>query len=165
MDKKYQDRLDRALNQKIYIINNKKINDNHRLFYVAGSTGNTYEINIKERLECSCPDHKQRKCVCKHLLYIIVKATDLDMVIDNINIPLDVLNFILSAMDNKFKFENVKEVIKREEDTCAICLNDLIGDLIYCRFSCGKPVHKDCFDVWKKHKKESKCVYCLADIY
>ena len=34
-------------------------------------------------------------------------------------------------------------------------------EIDYCKFSCGKPIHKTCFAMWCK-KKAANCVYCSA---
>lgn len=38
-------------------------------------------------------------------------------------------------------------------------------DLVYCKYSCGQSIHKECFDLWIKAKKtpeEVQCVYCRS---
>ncbi len=52
---------------------------------------------------------------------------------------------------------------KSEDDLCPICLDDLTNgdDLDYCKYSCGKHIHLDCFNMWSK-QKGSTCVFCRA---
>jgi hypothetical protein len=57
---------------------------------------------------------------------------------------------------------------------CAICCDDLAGDkaeageggLVWCKDSCGKSVHQECFDVWRTHcvaySIHATCVSCRA---
>lgn len=52
-------------------------------------------------------------------------------------------------------------------DDCPICFDDLKGDggeLVYCRYGCGKAIHKECFERWRQSKERSgeqvTCVYC-----
>ena len=57
-----------------------------------------------------------------------------------------------------------------EDDYCPICFDDFnaepvifddkMPEIVYCKASCGKSVHRDCMDVWLKHN--STCVYCRA---
>jgi hypothetical protein len=78
-----------------------------------------------------------------------------------------------------------------QDDTCPICCDDLLpagssslivpgaggssassdddfnanNSLVFCKYSCGKSLHKKCFDMWQKHQNLSnhtalKCVSC-----
>ncbi|KAI9266714.1 hypothetical protein BDA99DRAFT_30879 [Phascolomyces articulosus] len=44
------------------------------IYIVLGSTGNVYEVEIGQRLGCSCRDHIFRKKHCKHILLILLKV-------------------------------------------------------------------------------------------
>jgi hypothetical protein len=68
----------------------------------------------------------------------------------------------------KKKYENKKKVCEGKEtqqksidDLCPICLDDLEnGDEIdFCKYSCGKSVHSECFEMWAKSKGPN-CVFC-----
>ena len=57
------------------------------------------------------------------------------------------------------------------EDLCGICLDrmDTTEPLYYCKYSCGKCVHKKCMDMMIKHYKYNnktiKCVFCNKEWY
>jgi hypothetical protein len=70
--------------------------------------------------------------------------------------------------------DNSKELDKDEDgkvkrqstnDICPICLDNLedgdINDLDYCKYGCGKSIHKNCFNMWSK-KNQRTCVFCRA---
>jgi len=67
-----------------------------------------------------------------------------------------------SKLKNKSKSKQVTQ--KDTDDLCPICLEDLENgeELDYCKFSCGKPVHTECYKMWLK-KKAAKCIYCQAN--
>jgi hypothetical protein len=46
-------------------------------------------------------------------------------------------------------------------DLCPICLDNLDNSepLDYCKYSCGKAIHSECFKMWSK-KFNNKCLYC-----
>ena len=50
------------------------------------------------------------------------------------------------------------------DDMCPICLDDLDNgeELEYCKYSCGKAIHKMCFQMWF-HKNSIKCLFCGAN--
>ena len=64
------------------------------------------------------------------------------------------------------KSNDEKEVQQKfdEGDICPICLDPLENgkDLDYCRYSCGKTIHKKCFSMWER-TKGSICVFCRAE--
>ena len=47
------------------------------------------------------------------------------------------------------------------DDICGICFDDLDnGDTLdYCKYSCGKPIHLECFEMYCE-KKGKKCINC-----
>ena len=65
-----------------------------------------------------------------------------------------------NSIDNEGKVEQKKI---EEDDECPICLDKLsIGEVDYCKASCGKSIHKKCFQMWCKQNKNI-CVYCRAE--
>ena len=48
-------------------------------------------------------------------------------------------------------------------DTCPICIDTLdTGDLIYCRWGCGRPVHKECMESWRGFRNTTGMTECLT---
>jgi len=67
--------------------------------------------------------------------------------------------------ENEEENENVvqqKEIDK--DDDCPICLEKLLNDeeIVYCKYSCGKSIHKICMNKWIKIKGPF-CVYCRGN--
>jgi hypothetical protein len=95
-----------------------------------------------------------------------------------LNIPTIMNNLIAenSIIDkyNKLKLDNkisqgTKDnyvVQKDVDDLCPICLDDLTNgdELDYCKFSCGKQIHKLCYEMWTK-KNKAQCVFCKKNWY
>ncbi|XP_014562465.1 hypothetical protein COCVIDRAFT_10920 [Bipolaris victoriae FI3] len=58
-------------------------------------------------------------------------------------------------------------------DPCPICheggplSNSPAADLVWCKSSCGRPVHKSCFEAWRTQREQDgrnpTCVICRAD--
>lgn len=48
------------------------------------------------------------------------------------------------------------------DDICPVCLDDLdkTNTLDYCRYGCGKSIHKKCFNIWCKAKPTKTCLFC-----
>jgi hypothetical protein len=72
---KFQDRLDRAISQPMFLIDReRKLNSDgtHEVekFDMAGSTGNIYEVMIDKKPKCTCMDARIRGNQCKHIIYV-----------------------------------------------------------------------------------------------
>jgi len=75
-------RIDRALTQRLYLIEAKPTEncdslDASTTFAVLGSTGNVYSVKISRRASCSCPDYV-RSYLCKHILFVLLKVLRVD---------------------------------------------------------------------------------------
>ena len=75
------DRLNRALSQRLYLIEEKDISNTEESFHflgrrydVLGSTGNVYNVLISKFPSCSCPDFTGKNHVCKHLFFVMIKV-------------------------------------------------------------------------------------------
>ncbi|KAI7880321.1 hypothetical protein K492DRAFT_76399 [Lichtheimia hyalospora FSU 10163] len=69
-----QERLERALEQRMYVVNRTLLHDHHIQFHVLGSTGNYYTVDITKTLKCSCYDYRYRRVHCKHLLLVLARV-------------------------------------------------------------------------------------------
>jgi hypothetical protein len=181
--------------QKLFLIENISANKEfEKKFRIMGSTGNVYNVTIKDIPECTCPDFRMRGSRCKHIYFVLIKLMktdnqdeevyeekDLKIMFDNIpNISENlIVNDQLRGLYKKILKEEVLTEEERESakefnlisgkklvenEMCPVCLEDLNDgtELDYCKFSCGKSIHKICFSMWCKRKKET-CVYCRAD--
>lgn len=67
-----QERLDRAVMQKMFVLDRKKDRDEsptEEVFTIAGTTGNVYHVTITSIPHCDCPDGSKNG-TCKHILYV-----------------------------------------------------------------------------------------------
>lgn len=183
----HSSRKQRGVSQKIFLIESHINKENYEgKFMIMGSTGNVYEVVIKNNPTCTCPDYTTRNKRCKHIYFVllrIMKVVDEDKNDYNAHELETMFNHIPNITNNlviddsskkiyeKLKHEkdnknNDKIKMKDTNDLCPICLDDLDdgNELDYCKFSCGKPIHKICFSMWIK-KKESKCVFCSHNWY
>jgi len=74
---KIQDRIDRALEQQMFLISKQGDEECHAnlkcTFVVLGSTGNVYDVIIQRVPHCTCPDHANGN-LCKHILFVLLKV-------------------------------------------------------------------------------------------
>lgn len=69
-------RIDRALKQRLYLLNQIDISTSSNLgrkYDVLGSTGNVYEVEISRFPSCNCPDFA-RGNLCKHILFVYLRV-------------------------------------------------------------------------------------------
>lgn len=179
-------RLVNALVQKLYFIEEVVISDKHRDYLIMGSTGNVYTVTISDKYKCTCPDHVRRKVQCKHIYFVLVRVlkvnsrfltvkkytpTDLASMFSKLSL---VDNEIIIPDDKKKKYDNIKNkgsdddsensIRKENDDVCPICLDDILDLKLayYCKNSCGKNIHIECFNMWSR-SKGSRCVFCNAE--
>jgi hypothetical protein len=169
------------------LINDNNNNDNYnelkREYVVMGLTGNVYNVIIKKQCTCTCPDFVARRYKCKHIYFILLRVMKVDKndedknsytddellnMFNNIN---NNINNLMINIEKKLLYDNYKSnsinknneqiVQKNTDDLCPICLDDLENDeeLEYCKYSCGKPIHKLCFSMWCK-KNKATCIFC-----
>lgn len=89
---KITERIQRAISQRLYLINTSPIttttypqqhnnnNNNNNgqsiTFHVLGSTGNVYDVTICRLPSCTCIDHSKGN-LCKHILFVMLKVIGL----------------------------------------------------------------------------------------
>jgi hypothetical protein len=69
-------RIERALSQRLYLLNQSDISTTNRLcrtYDVLGSTGNVYQVEISQFPSCTCPD-AERGNLCKHILFVYLRV-------------------------------------------------------------------------------------------
>lgn len=165
-------RAERAKTQKLYLINRNVDNDS-ATFDVMGSRGVSYVVELSGVPSCTCPDHETRGTRCKHILFILIRIFNLADPYQKKFTDEEIKGYLKRYKDNVKKL-NVKvniangqiEVdIKGLDDDCAICLDPVQNGekYLYCKRSCGRCLHSDCFDMYSKHKHSTKCVYCAND--
>ena len=173
------DRKDRAKTQRIYLLESIPAdpgNKYEREFVVSGSTGNVYNVTICDNPACTCPDYTTRYNRCKHIYFVLIRVmkcknedketyTRTELINMFNNIPEIVIDPAYQKLYDQMKKQDGGEEIivaqKATDDLCPVCLDDLENgeEVDFCKYSCGKPVHKICYDMWVR-KKEKTCIYC-----
>ena len=173
----------RGQSQRLYLIETIDTKTMYAKKYsVMGSTGNVYEVTIKDEPECTCPDYATRGNRCKHIYFILIRVMKCDDEDKDLYTNKDLLGMFTNipklntsiVIDGKKKqlYDQLKNKTPGQtaelprgdvNDLCPVCLDDLENgdELDHCKFSCGKPIHKVCYTMWtKKHTMD--CIYCKA---
>jgi len=180
IDKEPNERKQRGLSQKIFMIEYRKNSEFDMEFDVMGTTKNAYTVKINKTPTCSCPDHTTRHRRCKHIFFVMRRIMKIDEDIEETekftnsqlktmikNMPNVIGDLVVTdAIKNKYgsmKNKKINGVVDMREldDVCCICFDDLDnGDEIdYCKYNCGKPIHKECFEMYCAMKQQ-KCLIC-----
>lgn len=158
-------RANRAITQKIYLVDTQIITDISRKFIVLGSTGNEYLVTICANHTCTCPDYNTRFINCKHIYFIILRVLKIEADQKDKNFNSEELVSIFKLFDCQTVDASLKrhKVQLKTDDVCPICLDELDNteQIDYCTYNCGKAVHSNCFKMWTKNKGK-KCVYCYT---
>lgn len=181
-------RKERGKTQRIFLIltYDYDVDILERKYEVMGTTGNAYTVTITSKPSCTCPDHTTRYKRCKHIYFVLTRIMkvkkdqediteyDDDDLEDMIkNIPKITENLKVNAAKvSKFKAlkkNNNGEVNRKdidEDDMCPICLGEIYDcgeDLVYCKYSCGTSIHKECFNMYNSKQDNTngiKCIFC-----
>lgn len=172
------DRIKRCYSDNLYLIDSLPIDVDHpldRSYIVMGNSRNTYQVTISNYPKCTCYDNQKYGRRCKHIFFVLLrimnaaninrkKFSDSELVSMYINIPTITKDLIYQGEKPKIK-EGVEQKFD-EGDQCPICLEPLENskELDFCKYSCGKTIHKQCFQMWKM-TKGNVCVYCRAKWY
>lgn len=172
-----QSKKNRAINQKLYLVD---VENNNKKFVIMGTTGNIYSVFIKPKSECSCPDFTMYKNKCKHIYFVLIKILNIHNIF-NFGKEDEILNdYEISKLLNEFslyknlfidtnlksKYNNLLNGVPiKIDDVCPICLDDVNddSDLDYCKYSCGKAIHKKCLSLYSSYNKSIKCPFCSAN--
>lgn len=170
----------RGLQQPIYLIETLPItNNDERQYVVMGTSKKVYNVTINTSPSCDCPDHTTRKTRCKHIYFVLLRIMKVNTgnVDQELYTSIEVQNMFnnipevtkLLCVDDKMKekYHKLKnneslEVEKKDtDDLCPMCLDDLNNgsELDYCKYSCGKSIHKDCINMWLSSGKDN-CLIC-----
>lgn len=171
----YQEIRDRALTQRMFVLDRKR--DTSTSDYpietvsLAGTTGNVYTITIDKLPSCNCP-HALKGNQCKHIIYVLARVLRVPA---ELEYQLAFLSFELREIfaqapplpsetgDDTKKDGNRKPL----EGECPICCVDFEPadggeEVVYCKAACGNNIHKECFERWAATKKgkEVTCPFC-----
>jgi hypothetical protein len=180
-----KNRLRKSLYQAFYLVETI-FTIRGAILKITGSTLNIYTIKLIDlNIYCDCPD-SFRNIFCKHIcfvIYIIGKINNEELFTTKFLTPKE-RNTILSRLENNCsldpdivseyfinKYKNRIEKSKEEtlielnirnlNDDCPICYIILDNkDNIYSCQTCNNGVHKECMNMWLKHKKT--CIFCRS---
>ena len=147
---KIQERIDRALHQRLYLINASTPSACSRnggpsiTLSVLGSTGNVYDVVMAKVPCCSCPDAAKGN-LCKHLLFVMLKVVglrpndplvyqsaylteELEKINTKLQARLQLLGRDVMANETVKKVHSdMKKGVKDEEDSKAVARKDVDG--------------------------------------
>lgn len=171
-DYKIRSRLERALSQRLYLINAVKNSEIDWNFEIEGSTGNNYNVNISKNMTCSCQDFKTRKLICKHIYFIIARVLKSSHIINEIGAEPNICIFSLkvsinvnfSELNPRFKYNEYKSKYSELEikpEFCPICYENYSDEEITVKCKdCSYFFHNDCINTWLKKATRCNCPMC-----
>ncbi|UJR21491.1 hypothetical protein I4U23_024575 [Adineta vaga] len=73
------DRIERALNQRLYLLAISKSTNEfiHREYKVLGQTANVYTVTVTHIPLCTCPDYAKGH-LCKHIIFVLHRVLKVD---------------------------------------------------------------------------------------
>ncbi|KAI9751692.1 MAG: hypothetical protein M4579_005958 [Chaenotheca gracillima] len=171
----YLERLERVVTQRMFLLDRTVVEDSvdgpEGEFDLAGTTGNVYTVKIGKVPSCTCPDNREKRNQCKHIIYVLVNVLKAP---EELQYQLGFLSSELREIFNQAPpppEANPQESgddpghRKPIEGDCPICITDMKpgqGDIVWCQAACGNNVHRQCFEQWATSKpgQEVRCVYC-----
>ena len=183
----FNSRLRRALHQRIYLIRAEKTRTAHN-FVVMGSTDTEYSVSIDNYISCQCPDHVFSRKLCKHLIFVLIKVLKhtepflqhnyVGTHFKTNETTLERCSVFFVSYNGTDTFANDNEsphtIIEQQpvvpqrpitdEDMCPVCFESMLDPklVVYCKRSCGKSLHTECYTKWSKASQKKNCVYCRA---
>jgi len=172
---KRNQRMKRALNQKMFLLS---ANHYHNLvwsFEVEGFSGNSYILSFTQSgITCTCPHVKSRHITCKHMFFIIGRVCKLDLklldtklegVLEQLNINIfSVYPNLNEQLQDKLKTRLSEKItiINDNTDNCSICFETMKnGKLEICK-ECKNSFHTNCITRWMK--VNNTCPLCRDKI-
>lgn len=163
----------------------------HSNFFILGSTGNVYTVNVSSTPSCTCP-HPTPTPPCKHILFVFLRVLCVsldDVCLRRRNLRPCQLRRLLATPTSpesvaegslRQRFRQVlckmgtgeggeilmNKMIEIEEGSnCPICLEEMEREekVVTCE-RCQNPIHHKCLVKWKKSrgKRRVRCVICRA---
>jgi len=172
-------RVQRALTERIHLL---KV-DEDAVFHVVGSTGdNIYQVEIARGVDCTCPDCQQRGNICKHIIFVWVRVLRLSTDALDLEMDQELIDEIKEKMKNIPQLcyyppgSKVAEAADRpatarrqptKDNECPVCFQEFedADDLLWCKWSCGHNVHRECFMQWSRFQKTDTCVMCRQKFF
>lgn len=160
-----QKRIERALHQRLFLVQRTRESADLEVYKVLGFTGNCYTVTISDLVGCDCPDAAISKNVCKHQLFVMLKVLRVppnNPVIWQVALLKSELRHIFTCAPPDPRTEP-----RTLEGDCPICYTQLQdGATTHC-LECRNAIHKDCFATWNRMcatwSRNTTCIYCRAD--
>ncbi|KAL2548420.1 SWIM zinc finger family protein/mitogen-activated protein kinase kinase kinase (MAPKKK)-related [Forsythia ovata] len=155
------------------------------MFFVLGSTGNVYTVNLCATPSCTCPD---RTTPCKHILFVLIRV--LGVRLDDsclwrrtlrpcqlnrlLNLPTLTEALARATLCERFHrlFFKARQsysrppVVVEDGSICPVCLEEMgKEDKVVACGTCRNIIHEECFLAWKRsggRRKSATCVLCRA---
>ena len=175
MNKDVNDRIKRALSQRMYLLSINQQNIDNWSFNIEGSTGSNYSVNFTEKhVKCACIDFKKRHKICKHIIFIVARVLKDSNLVSLLNEDPNINIFKLSEnlnknLENIMKpCQNIEKIseVKSEQilscsDDCVICYEE-VGLVTFAKscLTCKKYLHTDCLNRWLLQK--NSCPLCRS---
>lgn len=172
-------RFERAITQRICVIDQTIVSETHRQYTLRGTTGNVYKVSISgDGCECSCPDSAKGEHTCKHILNVLYKVLKVDM--------FEIQNVLSSGVDENvaaYIFARAPRAVealqtqhqdrsrtssqvtrKPVEGECVICFETFKPrqQLTWCQTQCGYNFHKQCLRQWSDAASKLTCPCCRS---
>jgi hypothetical protein len=150
-----QQRIDRAVTQRLYLVQKGDVTaDLTCSFAVLGSTGNVYNVEIAHTASCTCPDHRKRSALCKHILFVLLKVMQLPS-----NSPL-----VYQAAWLTTELEEMFALLAARRVGGAVVANETVRKL-YAKIESGKPLEEENNSKNRKTLDEdSDCPICFESL-
>eukprot|EP01114_Cavostelium_apophysatum_P016948 TRINITY_DN4923_c0_g2_i2.p1 TRINITY_DN4923_c0_g2~~TRINITY_DN4923_c0_g2_i2.p1 ORF type:complete len:226 (-),score=35.08 TRINITY_DN4923_c0_g2_i2:72-749(-) len=181
MTKFVKARLQRGLNDPIYLAKTHDRKELEQVFEVFGTTGNIYKVEISQTPSCNCIDYKKGNHYCKHLFFVFLKvlkvSQDAPQIYQHRLLPDEVRAILANApkgispevMAHQDVIDALKDDVRKPiQGECPICFREMKDAeiIVWCR-RCGHNIHADCFAKWedktRQRKEKVTCVMCRAD--
>ncbi|ETV75632.1 hypothetical protein, variant 1 [Aphanomyces astaci] len=177
-----QDRIARAIHQRMFLIEKQVKSPLHQTFAVLGSTGNIYTVSIEFVPACTCPDFLKGN-LCKHILFVYLKClrvpatsphvfqkalltSELQEIFETASQadPTAVANarvvthyraaLASGASPGTPDLGGVQQKSLEAAD-CPICFEALDDGrpVVWCKEQCGNNIHSECFGQWEKSRR------------
>jgi hypothetical protein len=170
-------RVERALRQRIFLMTAQQVSESHYAFELMGTSGRAYTLSLiaNEPVTCSCPDCSQTGHFCKHLIFLLMRV---------LHVPTNAYEQGTQRMPPNSTMQACKALLlcpvwksplspivceRKEytEDDCPVCCESFADTAyeatVWCKISCGRSIHKECWIQWMRVGKASSCVMCRAD--
>jgi len=169
-----EDRIHRALTQRIFLIDKLILKDGSCDLHVAGLT-DQYHVHISllgdGHHSCTCPDHVLRNRCCKHIFFSLFRVGKVDKeswIKDPSLVPVWSGHDSGPTYDEETEADTKKRKrIEKEDEDCSICYEAFVGTLTepftYCE-SCGHRFHSQCMNIWLQRSPQSSCPMCRSKV-